>query len=64
MVEKRRIKSVRKKCGLTQLQVANSIGISLSHYKSIENGFRNATLINAWKLSKLFDVSIEDIFFN
>lgn len=63
MEKNKRIKSIRRRKGYTQAKVAEELGISLSHYKSIENGFRNTTLSNAWKLSKLFEVSIEDIFF-
>lgn len=63
-MDNKRIKSIRKSKGYTQAKVAKELGISVSHYKSIENGFRNATLINAWKISKIFEKSIEDIFFD
>ncbi len=64
MKENKKIKSLRKNKGYTQAKVAEELGVSLSHYKAIENGFRNATLNNAWKISKIFDESIENIFFN
>ena len=57
------LKKVRKSKGLTQEQVARELDISLSHYKSMENGIRNVTLINARKLALLFEKNIEDIFF-
>lgn len=63
-MDSKKIKLIRKSKGYTQAKVAKELGISLSHYKSIENGFRNVTLINAWKISKIFDKSIEDIFFD
>ncbi len=64
MVKDKKIKSIRKSKGYTQAMVAEELGISVSHYKSIENGFRNATLINAWKISKIFGETIENIFFD
>ena len=64
MINNKRIKSIRKDKGYTQAKVAKELGISVSHYKSIENGFRNTTLINAWKISKIFGESIEYIFFD
>ncbi|MDB8576047.1 helix-turn-helix transcriptional regulator [Turicibacter sanguinis] len=57
------LKNVRKSKGLTQDRVARELNISLSHYKSMENGIRNVTLMNARKLSLLFEKNIEDIFF-
>ena len=57
------LKKVRKSKGLTQEQVARELDISLSHYKSMENGIRNVTLMNARKLALLFEKNIEDIFF-
>ena len=57
------LKNVRKSKGLTQDRVARELNISLSHYKSMENGIRNVTLMNARKLSLLFEKNIEYIFF-
>ena len=63
MLKHNMLKNVRKSKGLTQDRVARGLNISLSHYKSMENGIRNVTLMNARKLSLLFEKNIEDIFF-
>lgn len=47
---------------LSQQDVAKSIGITASYYGMIENGVRTPNLIIAYKISRFFDGTIEDIF--
>lgn len=56
-----RFKDARKKCGLTQEQVAKEIGISRAAYTNIENGKREcdySTLIN---LAVLYNTSVDSL---
>ena len=63
-VNLRKLRGLRAEYGLTQEEVAKKIGISTNSYNRKERGKRKFTLIEAKKLADLFDVSIEDIFFN
>lgn len=63
----KRIQSLRKKAGLTQLQLAEMANLSLKHLGEIERGRGNPTLDSLLNLSsslgisltKLFDLEIE-----
>lgn len=56
--------TLRSKFGLSQKEVAEKIGVTTSHYGMIEIGKRTPSLIVAYKLSKFFRTTIENIFFN
>lgn len=47
----------------TQKEVAQKIGITTSYLGMIELGVRTPSLEIAYKIAQLFNVSIEDIFF-
>ena len=55
------IKSLRIKRGFSQLEIAEKIGISRSSYIAFEQGTRELTLTEADELSKIFEISLEDI---
>lgn len=55
------IKSLRLQRGLTQLEMAERLGISRSSYVAFEQGSRELTLNEAKELSTAFGVSLEEI---
>lgn len=55
------IKSLRTDRGFSQLEIAEKLGISRSSYVAFEQGKRDLSLSEASELSKLFQISIEDI---
>ena len=55
------IKSLRKERDFSQLEIAKKLGISRSSYIAFEQGKRDLTLKEANELSKIFQISIEDI---
>ncbi|WP_039242479.1 helix-turn-helix transcriptional regulator [Clostridium botulinum] len=59
----RTLKALRELHCLTQTDVAEILGISLHSYCNKENGKLQFTLKEAKKLSDLFKLSIEEIFF-
>ena len=50
---------LRKTNGLTQREVALSLGISQPSYIRYENGKAEPTIANLIKLAELFDVSLD-----
>jgi len=54
---------LREENGMTQEQVAESVGVSRSFYGHIETGTRNPSYGLARRISELFNTSIESIFF-
>ena len=54
-----RLKKLRKDAGLTQVDVANKLGISQPAYASWERGIKKPTQENLVKLSKIFYVSVD-----
>ncbi|CUP73422.1 helix-turn-helix transcriptional regulator [Clostridium baratii] len=60
---KNRIYYFRAKEGLTQKELANKLSITTSHFGMIETGARNPSLNLAYRISKLFNTTIENIFF-
>ena len=57
------LKRLRKVLNLTQADMAEKLGITPAYYAHIENGRRKVSLKLAYKLSKIFNLSIEEIFF-
>ncbi|AIF54163.1 helix-turn-helix transcriptional regulator [Pelosinus sp. UFO1] len=55
---------LRKSKGITQAEVAESIGISRSFYALIESGFRCPTYRIAKQLAIIFDHEVEELFFD
>jgi len=59
---KNKVKELRKLKGLTQEQLAEVIGVSRQTINAIEKEKFDPSLPTAFKLSKLFNRSIEDFF--
>tara|TARA_Y200000002_G_scaffold243014_1_gene201061 strand:- start:239 stop:439 length:201 start_codon:yes stop_codon:yes gene_type:complete len=59
---KNKVKELRKLKGLTQEQLAEIIGVSRQTINAIEKEKFDPSLPTAFKLSKLFNRSIEDFF--
>lgn len=57
----RNLKDIRNAYGMTQRQVAEKLQIAYQSYQAYELGLTVPTLQNFIKLSKLFDVSYEDL---
>jgi len=54
-----RLKKLRKDAGLTQVDMAEKLGISQPAYASWERGIKKPTQENLVKLSKIFYVSVD-----
>lgn len=57
-----RIKELRAALGLTQEQLSERVGVSRQTIISIENGRYNPSLELAYKIAKVFDSYIEEVF--
>ena len=53
---------LRKNKGLTQQAMADLLEMHVSTYNMKENGKLDFNISEAWKLKRLFDVSMDDIF--
>lgn len=53
----------RKEAGLTQEDTRKLLDISLSFYRKIEQGTRNPGLRLAQKIVKIFNTTVDEIFF-
>ena len=56
------IRDLRKENKVTQDDLANAVGVTRQTIISLENGKYNASLQLAYKISKYFNMRIEDIF--
>ena len=54
-----RLKDLRKQVGLTQVDVAEKLGISQPAYASWERGAKKPTQDNLVKIAQILDVSID-----
>ena len=59
---KTRIQELRKQNKVTQEELALTLGVTRQTIISLENGKYNASLQLAFKISRFFGKSIEDIF--
>ena len=55
------IKLIREKQGFMQKEIALHIGVDKSTYSKIEKGNREVTVAELNKMSKLFNLSVDDI---
>ncbi len=57
-----RIRELRKTNKVTQDDLAGAVGVTRQTIISLENGKYNASLQLAHRISKYFDMNIEDVF--
>ena len=58
-----RLRELRKRQGVTQDELASSVGVTRQTILALENGRYDASLRLAYKLSRYFGVTVEDLFF-
>ena len=59
---KNRLAELRKQHGIKQEELADRLEVSRQTIGSLENGRYNPSIILAFKIARLFNVSIEEIF--
>ena len=59
---KTRIKEYRAKVGMKQEELAEKVGVWRETIGNLEKGRYNPSLVLAWKIAKVFNTSIEDVF--
>ena len=60
-----KIKEIRKNStNLSQEAFANYIGLDRTYYSSVENGERNISIENIYKIAKGFNMTLSDLFLN
>ena len=59
---KNRIEEMRKQQGLTQEELADRLEVSRQTVGSLENGRYNPSILLAFRIARLFETTIEDIF--
>ena len=57
-----RIEEIRNAKGIKQEELSKMLGVSRQSISSLENGRYNPSIILAFKIAKLFDMAIEEIF--
>ena len=59
---KNRLEEMRNQMGWTQQELADQVEVSRQTIISLENGRYNPSILLAFRLARLFQVKIEDIF--
>ena len=59
---KNRIEEIRKARGVNPEELAKALGVSRQTISSLENGRYNPSIELAYKLSKYFGMTIEEVF--
>ncbi len=59
---KNRIKEYRAKFDMKQEDLAKKVGVRRETIGNLEKGKYNPSLVLAWNIAKVFQVSIEEIF--
>lgn len=59
---KNRIKEYRARYDMKQEELAARVGVRRETIGNLEKGKYNPSLVLAWNIAKVFDVSIEDVF--
>ena len=57
-----RIKVYRARHGMKQEELARLVGVRRETIGNLENGRYNPSLVLAWRIAKVFGVTIEDVF--
>ena len=58
------LKQLREDRGIKQKFIAEQLGISANYYSQIENGHRPPQVEHLLKLRNIFNVTLDEIFFN
>ena len=56
------IRTLRETQNLTQQDLADQLGVSRQTIISLENGRYNPSIMLAYRISKIFNLSIEEVF--
>ena len=59
---KNNIELIRKSKKISQLELANALGVTRQTISALETGKYNPSIILAFKIAKFFDLTIEKIF--
>ena len=59
---KNRINEYRAKFDMKQEELAEKVGVRRETIGNLEKGRYNPSLVLAWKIAKVFNTSIEDVF--
>jgi len=59
---KNRLEELRKQRGIRQERLADALEVSRQTISSLESGRYNPSILLAFKISRFFDLPIEDIF--
>ena len=59
---KNKIEAIRNERGIRQDELAKALGVSRQTISSLENGRYNPSITLAYKIAKLFGMSIEEVF--
>lgn len=62
MALKNRLEEIRKQKGINQEELALALEVSRQTISSLENGRYNPSILLAFKISRYFNMAIEDIF--
>ena len=57
-----RIRELRKRANLTQLELAEKVGLSNNFIGMVERGERNTSVDKIFKLAKAFDIKLAQFF--
>lgn len=57
-----RIREIREKRGLTQIDLGDAVGVSRQTIISLEKGSYNPSLELAFKIAEVLDMTITDVF--
>ena len=55
------VKELRTECGMTQQQLAEMVGVSSRTIISIEKGQYNPSIMLAYRMARVFGVSVEEL---
>lgn len=59
---KNRLEELRKARGMTQEELADVLEVSRQTVGSLENGRYNPSILLAFKIARLFETTIEEVF--
>lgn len=59
---KNRLEEIRKQHGMSQEELADRLAVSRQTISSLENGRYNPSILLAFKIARLFNLTIEELF--